>query len=224
VGLLRAILERPGDDALRLVFAGWHEEFGDPARAEFIRDHVRWESGSDDFDLLDANIGRWCPWFAPHDEVGFMRDFGATHGTSERGIKVVHAGGEEAWWSRGFIWRVCLPLKTFTADDCRFIGRIFAEHPVTAVTLTGRHPNGSGGMRRWWSLATSDDGPVTNSWWLTSRLFGRLKYDAASVQHPEVNRSYATEADAYAALSRACVDLGRELAELPPLAWPGEAS
>src|SRR5688572_29181034 len=35
-GLLRAVLERPDDDARKLVYADWLEERGDP-RAEYIR-------------------------------------------------------------------------------------------------------------------------------------------------------------------------------------------
>jgi uncharacterized protein (TIGR02996 family) len=35
--LLQAIIERPDDDALRLVFADWLEDHGEPERAAFIR-------------------------------------------------------------------------------------------------------------------------------------------------------------------------------------------
>lgn len=34
---LQALIEHPDDDALRLVFADWFEEHGEPERAEFIR-------------------------------------------------------------------------------------------------------------------------------------------------------------------------------------------
>src|SRR5438128_568751 len=36
-GVLEAILAHPDDDGPRLIYAGWLEENGDPARAEFIR-------------------------------------------------------------------------------------------------------------------------------------------------------------------------------------------
>jgi uncharacterized protein (TIGR02996 family) len=36
-GLVRAICESPDDDQLRLVYADWLDEHGDPARAEFVR-------------------------------------------------------------------------------------------------------------------------------------------------------------------------------------------
>ena len=35
--LFAAIIERPDDDALRLVYADWLEEHGDLARSDFIR-------------------------------------------------------------------------------------------------------------------------------------------------------------------------------------------
>lgn len=39
--LLAGILEHPGDDGRRLVFADWLEDAGDPARAEFVRVSVQ---------------------------------------------------------------------------------------------------------------------------------------------------------------------------------------
>jgi uncharacterized protein (TIGR02996 family) len=38
--LLAAVCENPDNDTLRLVFADWLEENGDPERAEFIRVQV----------------------------------------------------------------------------------------------------------------------------------------------------------------------------------------
>src|SRR4051794_40494225 len=35
--LMRAVIDRPGDDAPRLVLADWFEDNGEPARAEFVR-------------------------------------------------------------------------------------------------------------------------------------------------------------------------------------------
>ncbi len=35
--LLQAVLERPGDDAPRLVYADWLDEHGESDRADFIR-------------------------------------------------------------------------------------------------------------------------------------------------------------------------------------------
>jgi uncharacterized protein (TIGR02996 family) len=68
--LLRAILANPDDDGLRLVYADWLEEHGDPARAEFIRvqcelarlpghDPRRYVLEQQQDDLLDDHQRRW---------------------------------------------------------------------------------------------------------------------------------------------------------------------
>src|SRR5687767_13633920 len=36
-GLLQTVIDRPEDEAARLVYADWLDENGDPERAEFIR-------------------------------------------------------------------------------------------------------------------------------------------------------------------------------------------
>src|SRR5580704_9481671 len=37
---LRAVLDAPGDDLPRLIYADWLDEHGDPDRAEFIRSQI----------------------------------------------------------------------------------------------------------------------------------------------------------------------------------------
>ncbi len=67
---LRAICAEPEDDTVRLVYADWLDENGDPARAEFIRLQVRRANlkvaGEDtrelktrDIKLREAHEGRW---------------------------------------------------------------------------------------------------------------------------------------------------------------------
>src|SRR5262249_14426998 len=60
-GLMRAILQQPDDDNLRLILADWLEEHGDPDRAEYIRLQVR-RAGLDDLDpeawKLDDRAGQ----------------------------------------------------------------------------------------------------------------------------------------------------------------------
>src|SRR3954454_1972729 len=46
--LLRAIIEAPGDDTPRLVYADWLDEHDDPARAEFIRAQCSLDKMADD--------------------------------------------------------------------------------------------------------------------------------------------------------------------------------
>jgi uncharacterized protein (TIGR02996 family) len=68
--LLRAIVEEPESDDLRLIYADWLQDHGDPARAEFIRLQVRLATLDEDDparpdledreeDLLAAHRERW---------------------------------------------------------------------------------------------------------------------------------------------------------------------
>src|SRR6516162_306803 len=67
---LATILERPDDDAPRLVFADWLEEHGESARAEFIRVQIELAAGPSEAhrrsflkrrekDLLQAHRKEW---------------------------------------------------------------------------------------------------------------------------------------------------------------------
>ena len=56
---LSAIIDRPDDDLLRLVFADFLEERGDPDRAEFIRlqiEHAATEPDADGWAVRDLRI------------------------------------------------------------------------------------------------------------------------------------------------------------------------
>src|SRR5689334_5073625 len=68
--LLAAICEAPQDDAPRLVYADWLEEYGDPNRADFIRGQIALAAMDEDdpafADLAGrlqalerANVSRW---------------------------------------------------------------------------------------------------------------------------------------------------------------------
>jgi uncharacterized protein (TIGR02996 family) len=85
---VQAIIENPGDDTPRLVFADWLDEHGDPARAEFIRvqcEQARTPAGDAGYRTLDlraarllqANRERWDPFFHRSDRVHvqFRRGF-----------------------------------------------------------------------------------------------------------------------------------------------------
>src|SRR3954451_10228135 len=67
---IAAVAANPADDLPRLVFADWLDENGDPARAGFIRDHVRrakLRPGTDEYkalfrrcaDTLKTNLPAW---------------------------------------------------------------------------------------------------------------------------------------------------------------------
>jgi uncharacterized protein (TIGR02996 family) len=102
---IRAILADPDDDALRLVYADWLEEHGNPddaARAEFIRTQMDLASLADDdprrpaledreHELLVKHHPRWLgdwPRYVPHwrFERGFLAEIETSTGTlAERG-------------------------------------------------------------------------------------------------------------------------------------------
>ena len=66
--LFRAILASPDDDPLRLVFADWLEEFGDPQHAHFVRVQV-----------ANAELPPWDPaWIRANwidRTTGYPNDF-----------------------------------------------------------------------------------------------------------------------------------------------------
>lgn len=165
--LLAAILADPDADDRRLVYADWLEEYGDEgqrARAEFIRDQVLVVPGSLDWDLLDAYLEAWCPWFERHDKKGFSR-----RPWSSPPLEVLHLGGEKTVWRRGFIEEVHCSLVAWVGGECRRCfspagfsdippvprmcpdchgtGRtpaagpdLAARHPVREVRVTDREP------------------------------------------------------------------------------------
>src|SRR5215470_8905667 len=94
-GLYQAILEQPGDDALRLIYADWLEDNDDPVRAEFIRAQLELsrlpaegprhsELAAGEERLLKANRKRWLaglpPWAKEHARFrrGFVAEVSGT--------------------------------------------------------------------------------------------------------------------------------------------------
>jgi uncharacterized protein (TIGR02996 family) len=116
--LLEAIRRRPDDDLVRLVYADWLDENGDPARAEFIRaqieaerqpawsaEHKRAAARADE--LLAAYHPRWTEGYA---EV-LARD------AHERVGACPCSGAPGLWFSRGFVEEVCLKAEVFFSVD-----------------------------------------------------------------------------------------------------------
>lgn len=109
----------------------------------------------------------------------------------------------------------------YGCPSCAFTGRVegltlrlFAEHPITNVVLTCRKPSLVDGE---YVLAServpSHHTDLNPSQRIPSEIFD-LMPDIGKRQYWQF---YSTEADAMAALSRACVAYGRALAGLPPL-------
>src|SRR5437868_1346794 len=104
---LKAILAEPDDTGLRLVYADWLEEHGDPERAEFIRlecqrdsypnSDPRWEELRDRAAALEQpNAKRWFGAVAPLVEGystrrGFVEGIELTAGKFVKHAKAIFA-------------------------------------------------------------------------------------------------------------------------------------
>lgn len=127
---LRAIVERPGDDTVRLVYADWLDDNGDPDRAEFVRTQCALEPVRDDLDnirvqalwrredhLLAANFPAWA---------GAAADLAATE--PQFGPVFV----------RGFPDRVSVSLDTWLARGGEILAACPTLRTVAIFGATGR--------------------------------------------------------------------------------------
>lgn len=104
--LLRAVLEKPEDDAPRLIYADWLEENGDGERAEFIR--LQCESKS----LMSFNGAMMT---ATKDE-SLMRNCGYVW--LGKYYESNSPNGRNWNWSRGFISEIRLTCAEFVGGPC----------------------------------------------------------------------------------------------------------
>jgi uncharacterized protein (TIGR02996 family) len=214
--LLRDVLERPADDAPRLILADWLDEHGGrPDQAEFIR-----------LQLELARLGGMLP-AARFDGAG--RELGQVPGAAllrrERELWDAHAAPgvgtralaatDDCRWRRGFVDEVRLPCADFLREGVA--AALFAAHPVTRAGLSDREPlRTASGQCVWFREAEYHSGhldafPYVLPPGLYAALEGGLERAA-----PYCLRRYAGEAAARNALSAACVSLGRAAAGLGP--------
>ncbi len=117
--LLKAIIQQPHDDQLRLIYADWLEEHGDP-RADFIRVQLslkNTENGSPGYRQLK------------HREHQLLRE----HGT-QWSCGVIAGVPTAEQFDRGFLSHLEIRAKALA-------GRIvmLREQPVVSLRLTGSH-------------------------------------------------------------------------------------
>jgi uncharacterized protein (TIGR02996 family) len=162
--LLREVIERPGDDGLRMIYADWLEGDGQPLRAEFIRvqvlgaaacDLVRRESVDKrrrSYREADAAYraahGRAVTFslkmfpLAPSPPRWFWADIPEEPAMTDWGGSL--HGDVEAWlpeggklcWRRGFIERMEITLNGLL-DHAE---TLFLSHPIADVRLTDVRP------------------------------------------------------------------------------------
>lgn len=208
--LLRAILEDPTDDAVRLVYADWLDEQGQSERAEYIRVALRLYH----YRTLEIEGVTWDELFTRAETLLARHQF-AWRNDSCSGLPW---GNWVSEFHRGFVCEVRLTLTDFM----RHAQALFAHHPIERVVLTDREPSPYVGPMTCYSWRTSRGSPFTGDdshpvvpepiydlldggWWLDPRPSHREWY------------AYPTSDDARAAISRACVVCGRQQAGLSPL-------
>lgn len=142
--LLRAILDNPEDDTVRLVYSDWLEEHGDQDRSEFIRAQidVHHEHGTELVsparkradELLQKHGFAWShmpgkPTYTPPRTISL----GIVH--VRLPYQDPHSINSLAslTFRRGFIESITLPSRAFTQNTAE---SLFSNHPITRVTLT----------------------------------------------------------------------------------------
>ncbi len=133
--LLAQILEEPDEDAPRLVYADWLEEYGgeyECARAEFIRlqcDYQGRKSGASlarQRQLLRMASRDW--------DVALPAPFLWLLGSEMYRVYMPRGTPIHVRFDRGFVQAVCCPLKVWLA----YGQRIVAGHPVARLTITDK--------------------------------------------------------------------------------------
>jgi uncharacterized protein (TIGR02996 family) len=219
---LRAVCERPADDAPRLILADWLEEMGDADRAEFIRLQIHLEAA-----CRGDQVWRQFLWLSPALEAGRPE----LRAAADRAGTLLARNREKWIWPvpelkegrytrdpqfrRGFM----LGLASSGAALVRDARAIFSVQPITGVALTlweGEIGGGRGG-------AVLYDADLTRRGERRERLPGPIFACLAEAGLPchvqGVRAEYPEEMSGTSLVSRAAVAYGRRQAGLPPLKW-----
>lgn len=204
--LLRGICEEPGDDTARLVYADYLDERGEAARAEFIRLQILLHNTS--FIRQGGRHSKWPePWASRirrADELAnqYAREWAGALADQWPHDRFMF---EDAY-RRGFLERARFASGRFLSDAAR----VFGEHPVVQVTLSGRGPRRAGpsetGNWFWRRVVEPHERYLPDE--VPAVIFDRLDQPAAG---------YTGAYRANDALSAVLVAYGRELAGLSPL-------
>jgi uncharacterized protein (TIGR02996 family) len=224
--LLESVLDRPEDDAPRLILADWLEEQGgQPERAGLIRLQVAKRRDRDwhgflclpeapcrncrkearlllgDAAATEDGLPRVFDWLA--DAPGEPR---SCDGAGNEAAKYVGKDRITYTLRRGFVYKLCLPQQAFL-DHASVI---FSRHPVEEVVLADKKPSLPFEQPGWdWDLVVGGEvgveGCIDSALW---HLMYRQRAHAAVTARSRL--TYRTDEDALASLSRACVQYGRQ--------------
>lgn len=246
--MVRAVCEQPDDDTVRLAFADWLEENGEPERAEFVRLQVelakypkqaawleqmpveQWQGSESEGELLR----RLDPLVKRHTQLCglYVRDCAKWSREVIQGLlgsDWLQRSATWQWgWDRGFVSEVTLPLAAFYAPETAHdtARELFATQPVTRVTLTCRRPlewtedtgSASHDGDRWFSWLDPRIQPGESPYRVPGELIDEMVRVGAKTNRRRSAVRFPTRSASIDALSEACVAWGRTLVGLPPLA------
>jgi uncharacterized protein (TIGR02996 family) len=237
--LLRAVLERPDDDSVRLVYADWLDDAGEAERGEFVRVQVELSSMGHDPHSCERepcpdcprDIDRWDALRLRERELLKANFWKWTEGLPEALLtrQCPCCAEGVADWETGVIeCRRCestgvidddekvefsrgfvSAVTLSAADFLAHAAAIFACQPVERVTLADKRPDEVSLGLRWWINSADPNSAEPDV--IPEELFDLL---------PAIDGTrliYRTEQAALDALSAACVLHGRRLCKLPDL-------
>ena len=197
--LLHAILADPTDDLVRLVYADWLDEVGEPDRAGLIRVQIELVHT-----ILDELLAHEQRLLGPFDDRVWQRRREWALPPAMLTKWPTDIGGWE--WHRGFpeVWHC--PLAMWETHGRSLV----SVNPVRRVVLIDREPQSSlinprKPERTWFRDEGNWIQPPEEASLLLPPLFDLLESDALDFAMLEHSRIYPTRADALAALSEACL-------------------
>lgn len=146
VELYKAILAEPLKDDVRLIYADWLEDNGDPVRAEFIRIQLELHHAKEclhDSQVQGSSIGcGYCRMKLRQDLLLIDGD------RLVRWISNFPAFSSFSMpiFRRGFLDEVRAPIDVLE----KHLPAIVKLHPITKVMPTDRSPGGGPGIRFFW--------------------------------------------------------------------------
>ncbi|QVL32717.1 TIGR02996 domain-containing protein [Telmatocola sphagniphila] len=218
---LNLILQYPLDRGLRLVFADWLEENGEPYRAEFIRQMI-----SNDLNWSEKPTRQTSRIYLDslirtlfqQKKSAFSRDLADIYYSNQLKIKSrVFVGTSSRSPSLLFDNGLVSEMRSTTTIFNKYAQSVFENEPITRVVITDKQP------------AVRSDG--TSIWTYHPEFGDCIKFlpqylwlfieDEYAVHQSRgyYYREYPTKNKAIESLSRACVQFGRKLVGLPRLGW-----
>ena len=205
-GFLADIIAHPEDDALRLIYADWLEDHGQPEWAEFIRVQVELDPDDRDNRRTQERLN-----YLRQRERELLNETTYRYrrnGHWERSWGCYVWGPPQSLWHlnskawtfrRGFVVEIHAPLQTLLDH----LPAVVRRHPVEVVRATDRAPDSAiQGVNGWWDVSWYEEKFEKDPEDLPSEIFSLL--DGFTTDEDEPGwKFYSTQEAAQAALSSA---------------------